>query len=576
MALVVAGLYLVSSRSAFQFDDLHSIVGNPHLRSLANLPWFFVRSDMFSEHSWGRMYRPLVLAFHAANYAWGGDQVAGYRVVNALLHALNSGLVVALLAALGQSRGPAVLGGLVFGLLPVNSEVVYYISARSESLSALFLFVAVLAYVRGTARGMVDGRWLALGTAAYGLALLSKETGIILPAWLVLWEASRLPAGSGRAALPRHLLRRQWGVWVVSLAYLAGARGHVIEAAISHPVRLPAVQLATQAKAWLYYVLLLWQPTSLSVEHQFRLVDSVAGAVPAAGAVLVLASGAWLVLRLGRRFGGLHWAGWAALALLPTSLVPLNVLVNEHRLYLPSVAFSFLVAACLGRLSAAHRAWGSAAVALLLVIYGALAARRGAAWADAGRLWGEAVVRAPLMPRPHLFLGDHYQAVGDYGRALREYALAETVYPAVLSPGDRLQLHNNRGAALLTLGRFTQAEEEYRRALRIDPTYPPSRDALEGLQAMAGARRDPRAEALQQQGLALVVQGRLDEAAARFQASLQAQSWPDAWLSLGLVYERLGKVDEARAAYRSLALVGQGTPFESTARDRMQALEGQR
>jgi len=39
------------------------------------------------------------------------------------------------------------------------------------------------------------------------------------------------------------------------------------------------------------------------------------------------------------------------------------------------------------------------------------------------------------MPRPHIFLGDHFKLVGDYEGALSEYELSLRVYPQHLSGG---------------------------------------------------------------------------------------------------------------------------------------------
>ena len=59
-------------------------------------------------------------------------------------------------------------------------------------------------------------------------------------------------------------------------------------------------------------------------------------------ALLAVLSG---LIVLGRVRGGLLLgAGWFFIALLPPSIVPLNVLVNEHRLYLPMVGGALFLA----------------------------------------------------------------------------------------------------------------------------------------------------------------------------------------------------------------------------------------
>ena len=50
--LILVGLpalaYLNSLGNPFQYDDFHSIVDNPHIRQLGNIPRFFVDPTLFS------------------------------------------------------------------------------------------------------------------------------------------------------------------------------------------------------------------------------------------------------------------------------------------------------------------------------------------------------------------------------------------------------------------------------------------------------------------------------------------------------------------------------------------------
>ena len=101
-------------------------------------------------------------------------------------------------------------------------------------------------------------------------------------------------------------------------------------------------QLLTQCKALVYYAQLIVMPTHLNVEHQFAVSTSLWGAPLLA--VLFLVSVAAVVVRC-RQSKWLFWMGWILVALLPTLVVPLNVLVNEHRLYMPMAALA-LAAGC--------------------------------------------------------------------------------------------------------------------------------------------------------------------------------------------------------------------------------------
>ena len=96
------------------------------------------------------MYRPLVVGSLALNFAAGGLEPQGYLLVNLLIHSLAAAAACLLLRALGLSAATALVGGLIFGLHPVQTEPINYISARSESLAALFYLTALTLYLRSS------------------------------------------------------------------------------------------------------------------------------------------------------------------------------------------------------------------------------------------------------------------------------------------------------------------------------------------------------------------------------------------------------------------------------------------
>src|SRR3989337_3540589 len=111
--LILAGLsslvYFNSLDNAFYYDDMNHIVKNTHIRSLNNIPLFFIDMDTFTASS-SKHYRPLVLVTHAINYAIGGLNPAGYHVVNLAFHIGSAFLLYLIIQAM--------FGGN--GLIPLN------------------------------------------------------------------------------------------------------------------------------------------------------------------------------------------------------------------------------------------------------------------------------------------------------------------------------------------------------------------------------------------------------------------------------------------------------------------------
>ena len=147
IVLVSVILYFNSLNNAFHYDDIHSIVENPHIRDLSNIPSFFVDSELFSGEPHNRMYRPVLLVSYGLNYAVGGYEVHGYHLVNLLLHILNALLVYGLARSFRRDGSFALFAGLLFAAHPVNTETVNYISSRSSSLAAFFYLSAFYLFI---------------------------------------------------------------------------------------------------------------------------------------------------------------------------------------------------------------------------------------------------------------------------------------------------------------------------------------------------------------------------------------------------------------------------------------------
>jgi protein O-mannosyl-transferase len=583
---------------AFQYDDLHAIVGNTQLHSLTAIGSYFTDPGAFSKLSFGGMFRPLVLTSYALTNALAGESPAAYHFGNVVIHAMVAGLLTILLLQQGGGWVAAALGGVWFVAHPVNSEVAAYVSSRAESMSTLLLLLSVHLWIGGPAERVRDGR-LVGSVLLFALSLLSKSVGIVLPALLLVHDLvhGRVPWKDRtwwQTASWRH-----GPFFLVAGLYLFYVSDHLGRALLADPVRPLASQVFTQTKALIYYLRLLVMPRGLSVEHAFGVSDSmwetvvvvslctlVSGGLVAIWAALGSQSAASVSISSGSSSGSssgntsirpsrqapaIFWLVWMPVVLLPTLIVPLNVLVNEHRLYPVTIA----VAVLLLRLRQ-PRSWGAPAMMLVCLCFGVMSFQRSQLWGDAFALWSDAHDKAPSMPRPLLFIGDGHFHAGRYDEALAAYSDAELVQPQQLTPGDRLALHNNRGATLLALGRTAEARLSYAEALRIVPDYAPSVEALAGLQVLADATaRDSAAEFLARRGLAAMVSGDLSAAEEALLASLAAQHDDRTSLALGLVFERQKKWQDAAQLYGSLIRSATSTTVVTSARRRLASLTGE-
>lgn len=520
-ALFLLGLVLLAHLPAlraveFHYDDGHSLVRNPHVKELANLPRFFVDPSLFSENPTDAMYRPVVLVAHTVSQWLTPDSASGYLGLNLALHGAATLLLFRVLTVLLSGTG-ALLGASLFALHPLQTEVVNYVSARSESLMAVGILLAVLAFLRY--RSTVRTPWLWALAGGQFLALGAKEIGVITPL-LLLTIQWLLPAGQRSAAR-----RAQMISVLILFPYL------ILYQSFKHDssnllLRPMATQLATQIKALVHYLQGFLTPIDLSVAPQFSPSASVLEATVMLAAA-ALGSGGALLWMGRRRFPELGLAAlWWLICLSPTLVVPLNVLVNDHRPYLALGGIALGAGSLMPRRP--NRVGWILKVILGLVLVG-LCWQRASDWRSEISLWKAAVREGPSVAAAHhnLAFAYHQQERTELARQHYERAVA-------LAP-DYTRPLTNLGALYRDAGQLQQAEEVLLRAVRSDP----------------GA-----VEPLNNLGLVYAAQGRSDQALQAYQAALQSHpEVADVWFNLGLAQRDAGRTQEAfQSLQRALQL----------------------
>ncbi|HVW07984.1 MAG TPA: hypothetical protein VHC90_05350 [Bryobacteraceae bacterium] len=164
-------------------DDAH--ITRPELRSWGGLwrIWFELGAT--------QQYYPLAhSAFWTEAQLWG-DHLLGYHLVNIGLHALSSFLIIIILRRLSVSG--ALLAGVVFALHPIQVESVAWISELKNTLSGVFYFGALLAYISFDRRRRRAPYLVA--ALLFILALLTKSVTATLPLGLLVifwWKRGTL------------------------------------------------------------------------------------------------------------------------------------------------------------------------------------------------------------------------------------------------------------------------------------------------------------------------------------------------------------------------------------------------
>jgi tetratricopeptide (TPR) repeat protein len=189
VAIVAVAAFATSLGNGFAYDDDVIIVDNPRVTAPASIGTIFT-SPYWGSRERGGLYRPVATLSYAWNHRLHGLEPFGYHLVNVLLHAAVSVLLV-LVALEVLPLAAATLAGLLFAAHPIHVEAVANVVGRAELLAALGVLVAWLAARRAT-----GGERLASGQATAA----AHSAGARTTAAAHSAAAAAHPAGAARAA----------------------------------------------------------------------------------------------------------------------------------------------------------------------------------------------------------------------------------------------------------------------------------------------------------------------------------------------------------------------------------------
>ena len=510
--------HLPSIEGDFHFDDDHSIVENPYLQSIENIPKFFTDPSMFSRNEGSTMYRPLLLSTYVLNFLLGGFRADNFLFINLFVHTCVCILAFLFHKSMGIRFEISLVASMLFAVHPLVVEPINYISARSTSLALLFALISVILYLRaGTISAVAS-------FISYGLALCTKSSVILLPLLMMLIDMRK----NQNFVYVRW--RRLRGHFILSGFYFFVTHVIIYNAVLNAPARSFFEQICTQSKAIIYYLHLLIGLQPQSVDHAFNTGSPSDWSVIFSSLAILSIVLISIRLFLSKTKVYSAYFSWVVLWLLPTIVVPLNMLVNERRLYAPLLGLCLGFSVMLWRLSEKKRL--SFSIILLFIFIG-FSTKRTEIWKTEQTLWEDARIKAPNLVRPYLRLGMFARKEGDLDDAQRYYRDALTIDPY------NAAAFNNIASIYRMEGRFEDAEDALRSSLLIRPDYTEALINLGSLLSLNGNYVDGEKYLLRAEELA----------PKRFQIQN----------NLGTHYLRIGKYKEAEIALRNALRINRGS-----------------
>jgi Flp pilus assembly protein TadD len=478
--LAVVLTYANHFHNSFHFDDSHTVVENPAIRSLANVPSFFRDGRTFSVLPANASYRPLVSATLALDY-WlaRGLNPLWFHLSTFMWYLAQLALMVLLFVRIaGKSRPGPQAGWLAlfavawYGLHPANAETINYVIQRADLFAALGVVASLVIY-----GSWPIGRKWGIYLLPVALSSFAKPTGLVFPGILFAYYLLFEP-GSEKSPSDRSHVRRAVWACIPSLAVCAALAlfGKVMTPkTFVTGAPAPVQYWLTQPSVLLHYFTSFFLPTRLTADTDWPLVSGPFAAESLIGfaflAALVIAT--WYSSRTREMRPVAFGLAWFLLASLPTSLIPLAEVENDHRMFFPFVGLVLAVctagAVCLDRYRqrlAGSAGWRSALAAAACFVLAASAYGthlRNEVWRTEESLWKDVTVKSPRSGRGLMNYGLTQMEKGD---ALAAYHYFEQA--AVYTP-NYWTLEINRGVAAGELHRDPEAERHFRRAITLAP-----------------------------------------------------------------------------------------------------------
>jgi protein O-mannosyl-transferase len=496
-----AAVYLPTLKWDFVIDDERQIELMESRFTWSQVPSYFT-TDVWSylDQRAANYYRPIFVMWLMLTYQLAGLSHPLWHASAILTHALATLLLYFLARRLTGEQWAAGIAALMFAVDPVHLEGVAWVSGATEPLCAIFFFATLLCYL--AARQEPDARrarwWRWASVAAFALTAFSKETGVVLPA-LILVYAWLFPEASSSeipAAMPK---KRARAALLVCFPYLQTLIVYLAMRYVALGGFTPrpgywgvkSMLETLPVTAWFYMRELLW-PLHLSIfppvtaVHSFGLTTVL---LPAIGVAVGIGVLLWVAAR------GPLTAFCSAMVVAP--LLPVLALrafppedfVHDRYLYIPTAGVFLLLALALRRWVGSRPAAAQIAlIAPLIAVLAFLTIRESEPWKDSMTLARHAMEVAPDSMKAQELLSSALWSAGRYREALPLLDKTLAAYPD--DPSVQLRV----ASCYLKMEDWNGALPHLHAALALTPNSPQAHLLLGLAEEGLGQMKDAEAE----------------------------------------------------------------------------------
>jgi protein O-mannosyl-transferase len=522
VALMTFVVYLASLQNDFvEWDDSEYVFENFHIRSL-DMDFFRWAFFDFYAANW----HPLTWMSHALDYAVWGLNPLGHHLTNNILHAVNTFLVVLVVARLleQQSNGRVVewsssndsttqrlnsssslftiydsrfilitsgVTGLLFGLHPLHVESVAWVAERKDLLCALFYLLSVTMYMRyagrgnplwlpffGRPQGAAPTRPYLLSLCFFILALMSKPMAVSLPVVLLILDWYPFQRITSFKTFKASFMEK---IPFIALSIASSVITVLAQKATRSVVSMEAIPFSTRllvaAKSLITYLWKMLLPIDLFPFYPYQMnMDRV---LPGLLSVALLAAITVISVAAAKKQRVLLSA-WGCYVVMLVPVIGI-VQVGEQAMadrytYLPSLG-PFLIAGLLTaigsekintlrRHSLPAKCLGLFLAFLVCSTLAFLTFKQVGIWKNTFTLWNYVIEKGPVeIPLAYNNRGLAFGKAGLFDKAIEDFIMAIKLNPSYAFA------YNNLGYTYFLLGQRDRALDGYNKAIALDRNY---------------------------------------------------------------------------------------------------------
>jgi len=471
--------------NAFHFDDAHIIVNNAYIRDLRNIPLFFEDARTHSSNPMNQTYRPLTSVTLAVDY-WLGNGLTStfyFHLSTFLWYILQCVLMYLLYLKIINTavqhewnRYIALFAVSWYGLHTANAETINYIYQRGDSLSTLMVVAGFVLYEY---LPKWRNRYIYLIPIIIGM-FIKEPSAMFAPLlffYILLFE-KKYSILDGlkpknfisviKAFAPAFIVCIALSIFVLKMmssTYTPGGASRFY-------------YFITQPFVIVHYVITFFLPFNLSADTDWKVITNIFDDRVIVGLLFVFAMlyVAYIASKKQETRPVSFGILWFFLALIPTSIIPLAEVTNDHRMFFPFVGLMLSVCWAAGLFIIRHeksvRKNFVAEAAMILVAAGILCGHaygtheRNKVWHTGESLWYDVTLKSPGNGRGLMNYGLSQMSKGNYQKAQEYFERALTLTPYYS------YLYVNMGVLKAAMNQQAEAERYFKKALQYDPNNP--------------------------------------------------------------------------------------------------------